>query len=369
VRLALYELQSTVMAGGVQSTMWELGRELARRGHTVHLYGGEGAIREEVAGDFAVRTFPFIPRNRFPDFGTRFRALCERLSLARHAVGPLSQGRYDVIFIRKPYDMPAALLARRRSGARVVYKSGGTEFFPGYRACATRLNAFLACSRFNAEQIQARTGLLPQVHYNGVDPVRFQPRPKEAALASRLRIGPEEFVILSAVRLVGWKGIQIGIEAMQGLRGGRFRYLIVGDGDYRGKLEAQVKAQGLDDCVTIIGSAPRAEIPRYYSLADAAVFPSLGDDAFPNSVVEAMASGVPVVATRSGGIPEAVEDGLTGILVPFRDAGAIGDAVRALAQDADRRRSMGETGRARAVLHFDWKNLTDRLLAVFGASA
>ncbi len=362
----MYELQSTVIAGGVQSTMWELSRELARRGHTVHLYGGDGAIREEVAGDFAVQTFPFIPRNRFPDFGTRFRALCERLSLARHAVGPLCRGRYDVVFIRKPYDMPAGLLVRRRSGARLVYKSGGTEFFPGYRACAKRLDAFLACSRFNAGQIQARTGLLPQVHYNGVDPERFRPRPRDAGLAARLSIGPEHFVILSAVRLVGWKGIQVGIDAMKALSDARrCRYLIVGDGDYRGQLEAQIKTLGLGDCVTIAGSAPRADIPRYYSLADAALFPSIGDDAFPNSVVEAMASGVPVIATRSGGIPEAVEEGVTGLFVPFRDPDAIAQALDSLAQDPDRRRSMGDAARARAVSQFDWKHLTDRLLAVF----
>jgi len=366
VRIALYELQSTVIAGGVQSTMWELSRELARRGHTVHLYGGDGDIREDVPGDFVVRTFPFIPRHRFPDLGTRFRALCERLSLARHALAPLREGRYDVLFIRKPYDMPAALLVRRRSGSRVVYKSGGTEFFPGYRACAKRLDAFLACSRFNAEQIRSRTGLLPGVHYNGVDPERFQPRARDPELAHRLGIAPEDFVILSAVRLVGWKGIQVAVEAMQALRtDARFRYIIVGEGDYRPTLEAQAQALGLQTCVTIVGSAPRAEIPRYYSLADAALFPSIGDDAFPNSVVEAMASGVPVVATRSGGIPEAVEAGVTGLFVPFRDAGAIVEALRTLARDGALRAAMAQAARAKAVRQFDWKQLTDQLLAVF----
>lgn len=366
MRIALYELLSTVLAGGIQSTIWELSRELCRRGHTVHLFGGAGPIREEVAGDFRVQTFPFVPRERFPDFGTRFRAFCERLSFARHALGALSAGRYDVIFIRKPYDMPAALWAKRRSGGRVVFKSGGTEFFPGYRAMARRLNAFLACSRFNAEQIRARTGLRPAVHYNGVNPALFRSRRRDEALSARLGIAPDEFVALSVVRLVGWKGLQVAIEAMRLLRPrGRFRYLMVGEGDYRFRLEAQVRHLGLEDVVTLLGAVPRTEVPRYYSLAGAALFPSIGDDAFPNSVVEAMACGVPVVATPSGGIPEAVVDGETGLLVPPRDSKAIADALARLAGDLAAARAMGHKGRLRAVERFDWSRLTDDLLAVF----
>jgi glycosyltransferase involved in cell wall biosynthesis len=366
VKIALYDLLCTVTAGGIQSTIWELSRELCHRGHTVHLYGGAGPIREEVQGEFTVHTFPFIPRGRFPDLGTRFRAFCERLSFARHALGALSTGRYDVIFIRKPYDMPAALWAKRRSGCRVVFKSGGTEFYPGYRALAKRLDGFLACSRSNAEQIRARTGLLPEVHYNGVNPALFRPLPRDEELAAELGLSPGDFVAVSAVRLVGWKGIQVAVQAMQTLQvGGRFRYLVVGDGDYRQTLEKQVRDLGLTSVVKIQGSVPRREIPRYYSVAGAAVFPSIGDDAFPNSVVEAMASGVPVVATTSGGMTESVVDGETGFLVPPRDSGAIAGALAALAKDVARAREMGMRGRQRAVERFDWARLTDELLAVF----
>jgi glycosyltransferase involved in cell wall biosynthesis len=366
VKIALYELLSTVMAGGIQSTIWELSREMCRRGHTVHLYGGDGPVREEVVGDFAVRTFPFVPRNRFPDFGTRFRAFCERLSFARHALGPLSSGRYDVIFLRKPYDMPAALWAKRRSGARVVFKSGGTEFFPGYRTLAKRLDVFLACSRSNAEQIRTRTGLAPAVHYNGVNPTMFRPLDRDKALSSRLGIAPEDFVAVSVVRLVGWKGIQVAIQAMQKLRGrGRFHYLVVGDGNYRQTLEVRVRDLGLGDRITIMGTVPRAEVPGLYSLAGAAVFPSIGDDAFPNSVVEAMACAVPVVATPSGGIPEAVMDGETGLIVPPRDPGRIAEALVRLAADPAIARAMGEKGRLRVMERFHVTRLTDELLTVF----
>jgi glycosyltransferase involved in cell wall biosynthesis len=365
VKIALYELLSTVMAGGIQSTIWDLSRELCRRGHTVHLYAGDGPVREEVPGDFVVRTFPFVRRERFPDFGTRFRAFCERLSFARHALGTLAAERYDVIFVRKPYDMPAALWARRRSGGRVVFKSGGTEFFPGYRTLAKRLDVFLACSRSNAEQIRVRTGLAPMVHYNGVNPMVFRPLPRNEALAAQLGIGRQEFVTLSVVRLVGWKGIQVAVQAMQELRPhGRFRYLVVGDGNYRQALEARVRDSGLEEQIIIMGAVPRAEVPRYYSLAGAAVFPSIGDEAFGISVVEAMGCGVPVVATTSGGMPETVADGETGFLVPPRDPSAIAEALVRLATDASRARAMGEKGRLRVMERFHVTRLTDELLAV-----
>jgi glycosyltransferase involved in cell wall biosynthesis len=366
MKIALYELQSTILMGGLQTNNWDLSRELCRRDHTVHLFGADGPIREAVPGAFEVRTFPFTPRERFPDLGSRFRALCERLSFARHALGALCAGRYDVVFISKPYDMPAALWARRRSGARAVYKSGGTEFFPGYRACAKRLDAFLACSRFNAEQIRARTGLRPEVSYYGVNSALFRPLVRDEVLAGRLGLAAEDFVVVSAARLVGWKGIQVAIQAMAELRkSGRCRYLLLGDGEYRSTLEAQVRELGLENVVSFVGGVSRAEIPRYYSLAAAGVFPSIGDEAFGISVVEAMACGVPVVATTSGGMPETVVDGETGFLVPPRDPETIAGALARLAADPARARAMGEKGRLRAVEHFDFARLTDELLAVF----
>jgi glycosyltransferase involved in cell wall biosynthesis len=82
-------------------------------------------------------------------------------------------------------------------------------------------------------------------------------------------------------------------------------------------------------------------------------------------VVEAMASGTPVVATRSGGIPEAVVDGVTGLFVPFRNPQAIADALRRLAGEPQTAQRMGAQGRRQAVERFDWSRLTDQLVAIF----
>ncbi len=369
MKIACYELQSTLIQGGIQSTVWELSREFCAHGHTVHLYGGDGPIRGEVSGDFVVRTFPFIPRNRFPDLGSRFRALCERLSFGRNALTPLCEGGYDIIFIRKPYDMPAALMAKRRTGARVFYKSGGTEFFPGYRYCAKRLDGFLACSRFNAGQITSRTGLIPRVHYEGINPALFHPMERSQALRERFGVQAEEFLVVSVARLVGWKGFQYVIEAMAILRSrGKFRYLLVGNGEYRPSLDAQVQALGLTDVVTITGGVPQTQVAQYYSIADAAVFPSIGDEAFGIAPIEAMACGVPVVASTSGGMVETVVDGETGFLVGRRDANAIADALSRLAANPSTARSMGENASRRVMEQFTWARLAREMLASFEAT-
>jgi glycosyltransferase involved in cell wall biosynthesis len=138
--------------------------------------------------------------------------------------------------------------------------------------------------------------------------------------------------------------------------------VLVGDGDYRPRLEAQIRDLGLADAVSVVGAVPRAEIPSYYSLAHAAVFPSIGDEAFGISVVEAMACGVPAIATTSGGMPESVVEGETGFLVPPRDPVAIAKALARLAKDPTRARAMGMNARRRAAECFDWSRLTDDLL-------
>jgi spore coat protein SA len=109
----------------------------------------------------------------------------------------------------------------------------------------------------------------------------------------------------------------------------------------------------------------RDELPDRYRRARVFVFPSVFDEPFGIPPVEAMASGVPVVATRVGGIPEVVEDGVTGILVPPEDPVALADAVRSLLDDPALARRMGEAGRRRAVELFDWDGVAARLRGIY----
>lgn len=366
MKISLYELLATVSYGGIQTTYWETAKRLYAMGHEVHLYGGEGTIRGDVPPGVEILTFPFTDRSRFPDFGSRFRKFAERASFGRYTLDSLLRNRYDIIYIRKPYEMPISLYVRRKTGARVVYRSGGTEFYPGYARMARRIDAFLSCSAYNASQIESYCGIRPGVLHNGVDTERFRPVPKDAAFARRLGLSPDDFVLMSVGRLVGWKGYQYGIRAIARLGDPRVRYVIVGDGEYRGTLEREAREAGMGDRIVFAGFVGSREMPGCYTVADAVLFPTIGDDdAFPNTLCEAMACGKPAIGTMRGGIPEGIEDGVTGFLVPSGDADAIAGKVAILLEDRERAVRMGAAARELAERSFSWDVIVAKLAQRF----
>ncbi len=366
MKIALYELLVTVRNGGIQTSYWETAKRLAAMGHEVHIYGGDGPIRWRMPEGVKIFTFPYIRREKFPDFGTRFRKFSERLSFGKHALPSLYENRYDIIYVRKPYEMPIALYVKKRTGAKVVFRSGGTEFYAGYGYLARRLDSFLSCSEYNSMQIYHYCGLKPGVLYNGVDTERFRPLPKDRGLMARYGIKEDDFVLISVSRLVGWKGIQYGIKALTSLRDKKVKYLIVGDGEYSEKLMNAVRDDALEESVVFTGNIRNDNVPLYLSLADAAVFPTIGDDdAFPNAVCEAMSCGKPAIGTTKGGIPEAIVDGQTGFLVKPADPDLIAEKVDTLMSNPVLCQKTGKNARERAVSLFSWDAITTQLEGIF----
>jgi glycosyltransferase involved in cell wall biosynthesis len=145
---------------------------------------------------------------------------------------------------------------------------------------------------------------------------------------------------------------------------GDVRFLIVGDGSERTRLEREAGELGLSGKVHFIGV--RDDVPAVLKLMDVLVLSSLSEGS-PNVVLEAMAAGVPVVAMRVGGVPEVVEDGVSGFLVDPGDAPGLSNAVLRLLNDADRAREMGEKGRAIAVENYDINRVVARVEDVFSS--
>jgi glycosyltransferase involved in cell wall biosynthesis len=217
---------------------------------------------------------------------------------------------------------------------------------------------FLAVSDALREQAIARG--YPETrtltHYNGVDPDRF--RPGEAPAEPRL--------VLHVGRLVEKKGTKVLIEALSGIAGAKL--VIIGDGPLRGALEQQ--ARELGDRVRFLGELPSDEVARWMRRASVLAVPSLtasdGDaEGLPNVVVEAAASGLPVVGTTHSGIPEAIEDGVTGFLVPEGDAGALAARLTDLLGSEPLRRDMGVAARQLAERKFSRQMLTERLESIY----
>jgi colanic acid/amylovoran biosynthesis glycosyltransferase len=226
-------------------------------------------------------------------------------------------------------------------------------------------DAFLPISEFWSRKL-ADMGC-PQeklrVHHVGIDTRRF-------AFKERARAPGEALRLATVCRLAEKKGLEVAIQAIAMLREQRpdvpLHFSIVGDGPLEGALRAQARELGLTDSVAFLGPRPRDEVVRVLEDAHAFFHPSVtasnGErEGIPVSIMEAMASGLPVVATWHSGIPELVEDGVSGLLAPEHDVGALARHLAALADDPALLPRMGKAGRAAVEKGFDQESL-DRAL-------
>ncbi len=202
------------------------------------------------------------------------------------------------------------------------------------------------------------------VHRMGVDLDRFPFRPRMPESGEPIRL-------LSVGRLVEKKGIEVGLRGFAMLRRQvpSARWDIVGDGPLRFHLERQRDELSLQECVTLHGALTREAVSRLLDQSHLFLAPSVtavnGDqEGIPVVLMEAMASGLPVVATRHSGIPELVREGLSGRLVPERDSEALGRALCELALAPDRWDEMGRQGRAVVEREYNVRLLNDRLEGV-----
>jgi phosphatidylinositol alpha-1,6-mannosyltransferase len=263
------------------------------------------------------------------------------LRLARHA---WCGGQMDLMVCGHLHLLPAAWLVARLRGARLVLIVHGVEAWTPSRRCLAnrltrRLDAFIAVSQHSAERF-IRWSKLPMdrafILPNCVDLDRFRPLQRDASLVARYNLQSSK-VILTVGRLASaerYKGFDQVIELMPKLleRFPTLKYLIVGEGDDRHRLEAKAAALGVSGHVLFTGQISESEKVAHYNLADAYVMPSTGEG-FGIVLIEAAACGIPVVGSQTDGSREALLDGRLGRLVDPRNAFALLEAVTAILED------------------------------------
>lgn len=163
--------------------------------------------------------------------------------------------------------------------------------------------------------------------------------------------------LITVARLDWSKGHEFAIDAVALVAqqsGLSVEYTIVGDGNYREPAEFAARQYGLfqSGVIRFAGSVSREQVIKYLHNADIMILASLSEG-FCNAVIEGQAAGLPVVCTDAGGLPENIEDGVTGFVVPRRNPEAMAEKIIQLARDPDLRKRMGEAGRARAQKRFD----------------
>jgi glycosyltransferase involved in cell wall biosynthesis len=191
---------------------------------------------------------------------------------------------------------------------------------------------------------------------NGIDTDRFAPGPRSGALRSRFGIAPDVPVLGCVARLDPIKNHSMLLATLERVLAffPETRLVLVGDGPLRETLQAQVTGMGLTRSVIFAGVFPDPA-PLYRDL-DAFVLASLSEGTS-ISILEALASGIPVVATGVGGTPDLLEGGACGLLIPSGDAVAMADAVNGILRDRNLRSQLAASGRARAVACFSHSSM------------
>jgi glycosyltransferase involved in cell wall biosynthesis len=185
----------------------------------------------------------------------------------------------------------------------------------------------------------ARIDLIP----NGVDPEAFVPAGREWSPPRLLSVG----------RLVYQKGFDLAAHALANLKHLDWEWVIAGDGSFRPEMEKLVRELGITDRVKFAGWRSKPELTECYNQANLFVFPSR-HEGMPNAVLEAMASGLPVIASRIAGNEELVIPDETGLLFPDGSVADLQAALAELIPDAARRMEMGQAGRARVAESYSW---------------
>ncbi|MFQ6015654.1 MAG: glycosyltransferase family 4 protein [Anaerolineae bacterium] len=207
-----------------------------------------------------------------------------------------------------------------------------------------------------------------QIIYNAVDADKYDvPISKEEA---KHYLGLNGKVILTIARLTPWKGVDKLIKLLPGIREEQpeAQLIVVGEGPEQTKLQHLAQKFDVAECVTFAGSVPNEEIPRYLRAADVFVLYS-GYEGLSHTLLEALAVGVPVVASAKGGNGEVIRDGVNGYLVKWGDEERLRTSILKVLNDRELAQRFSKNSKSDIKQRFEWKALERRTLQLFEVTA
>jgi glycosyltransferase involved in cell wall biosynthesis len=368
-RIRVLQFLSNFAIGGTERQVVNLARGLDPTRFEVHF----GCLRQwgELLGD-ATESGISVAEYRITNLYNA-RAIRERLRLAQD----LKRARIEVVHTYNFYGNVFAIPAARLAGVPVLVASirGLDVDLTPLKRRAQRLVCRLAHRIVvNAEAVRQNLiadGYDPGkivVIRNGIDLSRFRSLRGDGRLRQQLGLPPQAPLVATFARLIPLKGLEYFLEAaaLVSQRVADARFLVVGDylakqngeivsdGTYRNELVQYAARLGLDGRVTFTGF--RRDVPDLLSEIAVSVLPSVGEG-LSNSILEAMAVGVPVVATDVGGNREAIQDGVTGFVVPPRDAPALARGICQFLEDGGLASRFASAGRQRVAEHFSLERM------------
>jgi len=357
--VTIAHLVLTLDHGGLEHLVLQMAEQLQRRGlRALIVVLTDGTLVAE-ARRRQIETFVLEKRDGFePQLIVRLARLfrAERVDLVHtHNFAPLIYGT----------------LAARLTGLPTVNTRHGRAALSTHRLIWSLTHRVVAVSEDARRQLvrhnQVREDRL-SVIVNGIDLSRFSGRHRADGLRAALGIAPGVPLIGTVGRLAAEKDQRTLLTAFARLReaGSPAHLAVAGGGPLGHELAALARSLAIESSVHFLG--PRSDVPAILSALDVFVLPSLMEG-ISLTLIEAMASGLPVVTTRVGGNPEVVVDGDTGLLVPVGDAEALASAMGALLGAPEEARAMGERGRRRAEAVFNGERMIDAYEEIYATIA
>jgi len=345
--------------GGVQVHVRELASRLAARGHeTIVLAPAGGHVADDL-----VRV---VGRPVRIPYGGKVAPICFSRASWRRIRRTIEVFEPDVVHAHEPFSPSTSMMSVLATEAPVVAtfhafhdRSRLLEAAaPLLRSVARRIDAAVAVSRaagrFVAPVVPGEVEIVP----NGVDVERFaRPGASVAGL-------PDGRILLWVGRLDPQKGFPIMVRAFGRLATEFPDLSLVVAGDGRDRHATDLLNEDARTRVRMLGSVPNVELPAYLAAADVFASPATGHESFGIVLVEALAAGVPVVASDIPGYREVIRAGVDGLLVPPSDAAALASAIRRVLAEPDLASGLAHAGRARA-REFSWDVVVPRIEAIY----
>ena len=377
-----------------------LSEELAELGHEVRvLVPWDPELTDDPASPLAaIHTFRYVKPDRWHRFGysrtmqrdvkVRGFAVAQAFPYLHFGTRALARlvREHRIDLVHAHWILPNGWIASRvarATGVPFVSTLHGTDVYIAEKNAVTRrmaASALAAAGHVTSCSSDLRSRLLAvagapegsptaakvSLVANGTDLPPAAAVGPEAAMAARRALGlPEDGRIVAAVgRMVDKKGFRYLLEAAPAILRDRpdVRLVLGGQGDLLEEHRAQASSSGVGDRILFPGGLSHPRVLELLAAAEVFAMPSVRDaagniDGLPVVVLEAMAAGTPVVATDLAGMPLAVVDGETGLLVPEKDPQALARAIGRLLDDPARARTLGEAGRARVEAELTWKSI------------
>ena len=360
--LRILHTESSLGWGGQEIRVLTEAAGVARHGHRVLLAAPREARIHAEAARFGVEAVA-LPIGRK---GLRGVLALRRL-LATHAV--------DVVNTHSSTDSWLAALALRTMAHAPALVRTRHISAPVPRNRATRWLYGVASDRIvtTGERLRAQvtqeSGVAPARVVSiptGIDLGRFHPGDRAQA-RRELGLDAEAPLVGIVATLRSWKGHRFLLDALASLERPALRLAIVGDGPQREALGAQVDRLGIGERVLFAGN--RDDVAPWMRAFDVFCLPSYANEGVPQSLMQAMACGLPVITTAVGSIPEIVTDGINGVVVPVQDTQALARALAALLDDPARRAALGARALADARERFGEERMVERMIDVFREDA